>query len=345
MKFGLFYFAANVDDPASGFRLLMDGARFADEHGFSAVWTPERHFHEFGGLYPNPSVAGAAIAAVTDRIGIRAGSVVAPLHHPARIAEEWAIVDNLSNGRAGVAFASGWHANDFVLRPETYADRRTAMRETIAQVQALWRGEEISYPNGVGDKATIRTYPAPVQDEIPIWLTSAGSVETFRAAGSLGVNVLTHLLGQELDELAGKIAAYRAALVEAHGPDARGEVTLMLHTFLGEDPVRVRELVSGPFRAYLRSSVDLILRSGSTVPAGLDISMLSEADLEFIIDRSFDRYYETSGLFGPIEQTAERVRAFADAGVDELACLIDFGPSYAEVMASLKQLAELSGRV
>jgi len=49
---------------------------------FTAVWTPERHFHAFGGLFPNPSVTSAAVAAVTTRIQIRAGSVVLPLHHP-----------------------------------------------------------------------------------------------------------------------------------------------------------------------------------------------------------------------------------------------------------------------
>src|SRR4029453_9228783 len=114
------YFADDAEADKDKYRLLLDGARFADAHGFAAVWTPERHFHAFGGLYPNPSVTRAALAAVTERIEIRAGSVVLPLHHPLRVAEEWAVVDNLSNGRVGLAFASGWHADDFVLRPESY---------------------------------------------------------------------------------------------------------------------------------------------------------------------------------------------------------------------------------
>ena len=102
---------------ASANRLLLDGARFADDHGFEAVWTPERHFHAFGGLYPNPSMTSAAIAAITHG-AFRAGSVVLPLHHPIRVAEEWAVVDNLSRGRVGISFASGWQPNDFVLHPE-----------------------------------------------------------------------------------------------------------------------------------------------------------------------------------------------------------------------------------
>ncbi len=83
-------------------------------------------------------MTGAAVAAVTKNIGVRAGSCVAPLHHPARIAEEWAVIDNLTNGRAGMAIASGWQPDDFVLRPEnTPPDNKPAMFEAIDQVRKL----------------------------------------------------------------------------------------------------------------------------------------------------------------------------------------------------------------
>src|SRR5205807_1873785 len=119
MAFSLFYFAADAGEaPDRKYRLLLEGARFADENGFMAVWTPERHFHAFGGLYPNPAVTSAALAAITERVGIRAGSVVLPLHNAIRVAEEWSVVDNLSNGRVALAFASGWHADDFALWPD-----------------------------------------------------------------------------------------------------------------------------------------------------------------------------------------------------------------------------------
>src|SRR5205085_12069545 len=59
MAFSLFYFASAGDNVGRDkYRLLLEGAKFADEAGFAAVWTPERHFHQFGGLYPNPSVTG-----------------------------------------------------------------------------------------------------------------------------------------------------------------------------------------------------------------------------------------------------------------------------------------------
>jgi alkanesulfonate monooxygenase SsuD/methylene tetrahydromethanopterin reductase-like flavin-dependent oxidoreductase (luciferase family) len=141
LDLSLFFFTSEEStSPEDKYRLVLDGARFADSHGFASVWTPERHFHAMGALFPNPSLLGVAIAGATRRVGIRAGSVVLPLHDPIRVAEEWAVVDNLSRGRAGVSFASGWHANDFVFAPEKYAERKRHMLEAVDVVRRLWRG-------------------------------------------------------------------------------------------------------------------------------------------------------------------------------------------------------------
>lgn len=345
MEFSLFFFADSGAAGTDGYRLLLESARFADANGLSAVWTPERHFHSFGGLYPNPAVTGAAIAAITERVSIRAGSVVAPLHHPVRIAEEWSVVDNLSMGRVGVSFASGWHAVDFVLRPENYPDRQRVMVETVDTVRRLWRGEEVEFSDGTGEKQTVRVFPAPVQPELPIWITSAGSPETFRAAGRLGAGVLTHLLGQDREALARNIAVYRQELARTHGENARGHVALMLHTMIGTDRERVRELVRAPFGDYLRSSADLIIKAASELlPAGVDLNRLPARDKEFLITHAVDRYFTTSGLFGTVDDGVETVHRLREIGVDEIACLIDFGVSHEEVLGSLPHIAELQGR-
>ena len=126
LDFSLFYFgnAFHGQPQSSGiYDLLLRGGEYADRNGYSAIWVPERHFDEFGGLYPSPATLAAALAAVTRNIGIRAGSVVVPLHHPVRIAEDWSVVDNLSQGRVGIACASGWHPNDFILHPECSSGR------------------------------------------------------------------------------------------------------------------------------------------------------------------------------------------------------------------------------
>lgn len=344
MDVSLFFFADGGD--ADGYRLLLESARFADTHGLTAVWTPERHFHPFGGLYPNPAVVGAAVAAVTERVAVRAGSVVAPLHHPVRIAEEWSVVDNLSGGRVGVSFASGWHGVDFVLKPENFADRKNAMADAVGTVRRLWRGEAVEFVDGVGDKQSVRVHPAPVQPELPVWITSAGSPETARAAGRLDAGLLTHLLGQDHEALTRMVRAYRDELTRVHGGGARGHVALMIHTMLGTDRERIREQVREPMCDYLRSSIDLIVKGSSAVlPPGVDVNRLPERDKEFLVSHAFNRYFTSSGLFGTVDdgvEIAERLRA---SGVDEIACLIDFGLPHDVVLGSLRYIAELRDRI
>ncbi len=347
--FSLFYFASSsAGSAAEQYNLLLEGARFADANGFEAIWTPERHFHDFGGPYPNPAVAAAAIAAITSRVQIRAGSVVGTLHHPLRIAEEWALVDNLSGGRVGIAFASGWQPDDFVLNPSAYADRPGGLKRCMEDVRGLWRGEARAYPGPLGHDVSVKTYPRPVQPELPVWITSAGNAETFREAGRVGANVLTHLLGQSIEEVAAKIAAYREAW-RAAGHAGEGRITLMLHTFLGKTEETVRAAVRGPLIEYLRTSTNLLKQYAWSFPAfktpqgaeRLELSDISQEETDALLDHAFERYFETSGLFGTPEDNVALVARLSALGVDEIGCLVDFGVDNQTVIEHLPQIARL----
>ncbi len=354
-QFSLFYFASDDSSaPRDRYKLLMEGAKFADQNGFHAVWTPERHFHAFGGLYPNPAVTSAAIAAITTNVQIRAGSCVLPLHHPIRVAEEWAFVDNISQGRVGISFAAGWQPNDFVIAPQAFANRKADMMNNIDVVRRLWRGDSVEFPGPVGKPVTVQTLPRPIQPELPIWLTAAGNPETFEQAGEMGCRLLTHLLGQSTDELAHKLSLYRAAWQRA-GHEGQGHVTLMLHTFVGQDEDAVRELVREPMKAYLRSSVDLIKQAAWSFPTFvqrgaangksplevMDSEALSAEDMDALLEHAFSRYYAGSGLFGTPDRCVALVDKLKQAGVDEIACLIDFGIETDTVLAHLHDLKQV----
>ncbi len=351
MAFSLFYFAAGQGG-VSPYRLLLEGAKFADTHDFSAVWTPERHFHEFGGPYPNPAVTTAALATITSRVALRAGSVVLPLHNPLRVAEDWSVIDQLSGGRVGLSFASGWHADDFAFMPQNYERRREIMLESIETVTKLWRGEKIETVNGQGKTISVRVLPRPVQAMPPMWIASAGSVDTFKLAGRIGANVLTNMLGQDIDDLRNKFAAYREARREA-GHEGPGTVSVMLHTFVCEDTEKARELAREPFCNYLRSSFDLVKVAPQMFPAfrqpsldagearNFDAAKFNDDDMAALMEHAFDRYFETAGLFGSPEKALAMVDRLKSIGATEVACLIDFGVETDTVLESLPHLDRL----
>lgn len=342
MDFDIFYFAS--DEGAGSkpgrerYRLFIEGAKFGDQHGFKGVWSPERHFDTFGGLYPSPAVASGALAMVTENIQIRSGSIVLPLHDSVRVAEELQLVDNLSDGRAGVAFTTGWQPDDFVLAPDSYAQRQQVTYDGISLIQKLWKGGEATRSNGVGKDYTFKTLPRPVQDDLPIWLTCGGGLPGFVKAGELGLNVLTHLLGQTIEELETKLDAYRAARKKA-GHEGPGYVSLMLHTYVTDDADSVKPTVHEPLKNYLRGSQQLF--AGFAKELGIDMNNLTDADRETLAEHSFQRYFETSGLFGTPESCKPFIANLARIGVNSIACLIDFGIDTDKVLDSLPHLDKL----
>ncbi|MEU7592626.1 MupA/Atu3671 family FMN-dependent luciferase-like monooxygenase [Streptomyces sp. NPDC039022] len=342
MKFSLFFFA-NGDEPAEQYRLLLEAAQFADSEGFSAVWTPERHFHPFGAPFPNPSVTAAAVAATTRRVDIRAGSVVLPLHDPLRVAEEWAMVDRISGGRAGVALASGWNPDDFVLAPGHFENRKSMLWDSAADLATLWSGGTVRRKGPDGTERSVGTYPRPQRGGLPVWITAAGSEATFARAGEQGHGILTHLLGQSWEELEDNLAVYGEALGEAgHGVEQE-RISVMLHSFVTRDEDQALNAARGPLTRYMRSSMKLF---DVTAPVPGTAGTTEEMDeaLSELLEHTYREYASTRCLIGSPDSCLPLVERLAELGVDEVACLIDFGIDTDDVLASLKYLSRLKAR-
>ncbi|WP_127529469.1 MupA/Atu3671 family FMN-dependent luciferase-like monooxygenase [Paenibacillus kobensis] len=345
LSFSLFFFSSDSEEKERGkYAALLELAEEADKRGFEAVWTPERHFHRFGGLFPNPSVVGAAIAARTRRIGIRAGSISLPFHHPLRVAEDWSIVDNLSGGRAGMSFTYGWHPKEYVFAPHLYAlkrdENREAMYERLALLQRLWRGEPVAFPTSEGDQMIEQFYPAPIQRELPAWITTARSRDSWRRAGEIGANVLTALYSIDKADLKEHIAVYREARrLNGYPPD--GRVTVMLHTFLGDDPTEVRDKVREPMLRYLSQQTELFDAAHIAREFRIDPSRITDKHRRMIASAAFERYWNDSALFGTADSCMPMAAELQLMGVDEIACLIDFGVSERDMADSLTRIDQL----
>jgi natural product biosynthesis luciferase-like monooxygenase protein len=321
---------------------ILQIAQVADALGFAAVWTPERHFQEVGQVFPSPPVLSAALAAVTHRIAIRAGSVVLPLHHPLRVVEDWAIVDNLSRGRIGLSIAAGWHSTDFVLAPGHYPDRRERALREIPLLRSLWAGEPLELPDGAGRTVSVRPRPAPYSAHLPLWLTASGSVETWVAAGRLGTGVLSGTLGQSRDELAEKIGRYREAYREHQaaqsGPEApgpgRGTVTLMAHCHVGADRSDALSRASDPLRRYLKSHV----RQSAANHDGAQAAALAPGQIDRLAEFALRRHLAWGTLIGSPGSCRDALLDLRELGCDEVACLVDFGLGAQDILAGLHRL-------
>ena len=206
MRFAAFTTVAASAGEATNAAEMLDNLRqqtvLAEELGFEAMWLGEHHFGPYGiGDLPNPILLGADLAARTSRIRIGQMANIAPWWHPIRLAEDLAILDNLTEGRIEVGFGRGiwpyegpqFHAN---ADPRKDAENRELFRETIEVVRKIWsdeyfshQGENYGFPAGDtvfshpsyppdpawqdGERVTrLRVTPRPYQKpHPPLWMT------------------------------------------------------------------------------------------------------------------------------------------------------------------------------
>ena len=168
MKFAAFTTVAGSAGEAANAEQMIDNLRqqtvLAEELGFEAMWLGEHHFGPYGvGDLPNPILLGADLAARTSRIRIGQMANIAPWWHPIRLAEDLAILDNMTGGRVEVGFGRGiwpyegpqFHPN---ADPRKDRENRELFRETVEVVRGIWTNEYFSYRGS--------NYSFPVEDTV-----------------------------------------------------------------------------------------------------------------------------------------------------------------------------------
>jgi alkanesulfonate monooxygenase SsuD/methylene tetrahydromethanopterin reductase-like flavin-dependent oxidoreductase (luciferase family) len=116
-------------------------------------------------------------------------------------------------------------------------------------------------------------------------------------------------------------------------------VTLMLHTFVGDDLAKVLQKARAPLCNYLKAHVGLI--ETMTKSLNIDVGIDKEQYLDDLVAFAFERYYQTASLIGTPEKCMNMIGRLKQIGVDEVACFIDFGIDTASVFDSLQHLARL----
>ncbi|MDZ4278100.1 MAG: LLM class flavin-dependent oxidoreductase [Dehalococcoidia bacterium] len=188
----------------------------SEDYGFDSVWPAEHHFREYGHC-ATPSLILAALATRTTRLRLGTGVVVLPLNHPVRIAEDYAFLDVLSNGRIDLGLGRGYQPHEYRGYGVDQSRSRDIFREGVEIIQKAWTEESFSYQGEYYQFEDLSVHPKPVQQpHPPIWMASL-SAETFEMCGRYGFNLLcAPVFGFNLETGAAQIQEYRNGL-KAHG--------------------------------------------------------------------------------------------------------------------------------
>ncbi|MGH7033094.1 MAG: LLM class flavin-dependent oxidoreductase, partial [Stellaceae bacterium] len=194
MKFGYFTlsdnnYRDNARTPNAFVATIVDEAIYAEAIGMDSAWIGEHHFSSLG-VNSAPEILLTHIAAKTQRIRLAPAVTVLPLHHPIRVAEQWASLDLMSGGRVDFAAGRGYDRREYEPLGADFDDNQSVFEEGMEVVQRLWAADgPISHAGRHYSFADVAITPRPVQRPIPSYVASF-SRPSIELAGRLGCGLI-----------------------------------------------------------------------------------------------------------------------------------------------------------
>ena len=285
MKFGLLFeaqrpFEGNDVDWNSLYRETLDQCELADKVGFDNLWFVEHHFLMGFSGSPCPEVLMGALSQRTKNIRIGFGVSILPNHHPIRIAERVAMVDQLTNGR--VEFGTG-RSNAYEQMGQGIDPRETRDRweEAITMLPKIWQSDEFEWKGKFWDVPSRRVLPRVFQKPHPRMYLACTQTDSFRLAAQKGIGVLSSA-SYAVDILAEHVKVYRDAIKDAEpvGAFINEFWGNNVHAFCGKDDQEAKELAAesmktffGPDKPYIQGRINAyeeLLEAWGGVPEHLN---------------------------------------------------------------------------
>lgn len=341
MKFSLFY-EMQIADPTRAsehemFHQAVKQAVLAEQLGYHCIWNVEHH-----GLFEYshssaPEIFLSYVAAKTSTIRLGHGVTLTPkaFNHPIRVAERIATLDILSNGR--INWASGKSAS--IIEGPLFGIERKDLApqwlEAIHMVPQMWRDDAFSWKSDYFDIPPTMIHPKPVQQPTPPVFVSGVQPEAIRKAAALGVGLLC-FTSSDRDTLADKIKIYRDTIVEAqpeHWAKNNHFALAAITCVLDDDREACRHGYKG--LRFLRDSLgQYYMRDAPPQPGRLDIPRadLTDAEIQSAQSKRFESDKVLEAIIGDPIVAREKVKMFADLGVDELILVMQLGTIPNEVI-------------
>ncbi len=268
MKFGLLYeaqraFQGNDVDWNSLYKETLDQCELADRMGFDNLWFVEHHFLMGFSGSPCPEVLLGALSQRTKNIRIGFGVSILPNHHPIRIAERVAMVDQLTDGR--VEFGTG-RSNAYEQIGQGIDPRETRDRweEALRMLPQIWQSDEFSWDGNFWNVPARRVLPRVFQKPHPRMYLACTQTDSFRLAAEKGIGVLSSS-SYAVDILAEHVKTYREAVKHASpvGAFVNEFWGNNVHAICGTDDQEAKELCAqsmktffGPDKPYIQGRIN-----------------------------------------------------------------------------------------
>ena len=310
------------DRPRSGNAFLeevLEEIVQAEILGYDSYLVAEHHFHEYG-LVSNPALLLSAAAQRTGTIRLGPGISVLPFRNPFQVAEDYALVDQLSNGRLIMGVGSGYLKHEYEGFALDGSDKRERFDGGLDILLRAWAGEAITHESSWFNCANAKLQLLPAQQPYPPIYIAVIRREAAYYVGrqNNGVIMVPYATVDRLEEIGGLIGEYEKGRSEAgHGGAAGPGALVALHTYVAETDEEARAHAADPFDLYVATR----LYAKSQVYEDILATRLA--------------------LFGSVERVADQIAELSEMGVKHLLFLMNFGNMPRDrVQRSMRLMAE-----
>jgi alkanesulfonate monooxygenase SsuD/methylene tetrahydromethanopterin reductase-like flavin-dependent oxidoreductase (luciferase family) len=257
MKFGIFVFGDNHPELCRSnqkyYEEVLTMAEWAEELGFDSFWLGEHHLYWYGTCVSPPMII-AALGQRTKRIRLGPAVAVPSFHNPLIVAEEYALADNLCNGRLEFALGSGFSPVEFEQFGMTMDEAKEKFWEATDIIFKAWSQDKFSHRGKHYQFENISLYMQPLQKPLPTWL-AASSDDTLVKAGQMGLPMMgiPFARSNNLADVKSKNDLYLDSYRKA-GHKAAAEIMVAMHVYLHQNETSCRRQRAALFRTqYLVS--------------------------------------------------------------------------------------------
>ncbi len=288
----------------------------AESLGFDSTWPAEHHFSEYG-FCGSPQLTLAAIAERTSRIRLGTGVVVLPFHHPLRVAEDFAFLDHLSDGRVSLGLGRGYQPTEYRGFGVDQTASRDIFNEGVEIIRQAWTQERVNFSGNHYNIEDLEVRPHPFQKPTPPMYSAVLSPESFRMAGRSGMHLMmSAAFGATAEQAQAGLVEYRAGRKEAGLDPEGGKVACLLMVYVADSVDRAHQEFKDPVEWYYSTIAKYVADRG-TVVKGYEMYSQTQALAKNL---TFEALLGgTSMVCGDVDHCAEQLASLAKSyGFDEL---------------------------
>lgn len=282
------------------YQQVLQQGMLADQLGYHSFFVAEHHFHEYGAV-PNPAVFLSALSQKTNQIKLGPAISILTFHNPLTVAENYAMLDVLSNGRLILGLGSGYLKHEFEGYSILPDEKRERFDENLSILKSALKGEKITYKGKYITLKNVGINVLPVQNDVPLYVAILRSEAAYHV-GKQGHNIICvpYASVNHFSEIKSLVNDFKKGYSESNNANP-AESLFAFHAHVADTDAQARSNAEDAFNLYVKTRL-------------------------YAKQQTYDDVMQSGiHLFGSVETVANKIVELYHMGIRHLLLLQNFG--------------------